>query len=550
MKKRADGTLTVFYALVFLSLLLLFGTLFEGVRAFETKKIVAEYEYLSLDNELAGYVRELWDDYHLLFMEKGREEEEPESGLPAGFINVTVNEEEPVSERYFTEEGVFAGQIADYMKYAALPELMKLLALGEKVATEGEKTDENVKKRLSTEEKCAAAEDIKVTVFDKTAELKQTHSDFMENAEFSDEDDTYNKDLIYRHVSDLLGSSKEIRKDISKYDSAYSESSALMKEYEEAAESDADYETLKSLMADGNRKVKNTRTALDSNEAKLLRIQEICKDEEAGSAEALALLNSVDYSGAEGAAKTGSGTAENEYKKKLGSLLSKGVLKLVLPADAEVSKKKIKKKDITGDFSGEGDNKVLTSIYLYKHFGNYLSLNEKDTALSYELEYLICGKGNDSDNLAGVAETLLSIRTGANLIKILKDPAKVAEASKLALAAAGATGNAAAVFAVKTAIITYWATSDAVANLKELFEGKKVDGLSYEQYLMTLVITKSNEKLLKRGANLLEENIRIRYMESFNIGSLYSKVSKSVKVTIHGTFTRDLTYEREFSRSY
>ncbi len=134
MKKRLKGSITVFYAAVSLSLIMLFGNLLDGVRAFESKKTVAEYEYLSLDNRLAGYVRELWDDYHLLFMDERQLQEDTAGAgrLPDGFLSVTVKEGEVLPEKYFYEQGVYTGQIADYMKYASIPALIEIVSAGAK----------------------------------------------------------------------------------------------------------------------------------------------------------------------------------------------------------------------------------------------------------------------------------------------------------------------------------------------------------------------------------------------------------------------------------
>ena len=545
MKKRLKGSITVFYAAVSLSLIMLFGTLLDGVRAFESKKTVAEYEYLSLDNRLAGYVRELWDDYHLLFMDERQLDKDTAGAgkMPDGFLSVTVKEKEVLPENYFYEQGVYTGQIADYMKYASIPALVEIVSSGAKTTEENIKADEGLKARLKAEEQCVKTESTGSRALNKVSDMAKKQSDFLSNNELSTDDNEGTKSLIYSHVCSLLSDSE-------KYEKEYEISAGLMKEYESISKADNDYSELKSIMSSSKDRVRGTSAVLAGNEAKLLRIKEMCEDENVPAGSVISLLNSVSYPEAESNAKT-SEDPQKEYKNKLNDLLSRGVAALVLPDGYDISKKKIKNLKKTPDsFTTNVENSPLTSIYLYSHFGNFISKNQKETALDYELEYLICGKKEDEDNLKGVLDMLLGVRTGANLVKILKDPQRVAAAGNLALATAGASGNAAVVFAVKTAIITYWATKDAVDDLKKLWSGEAVDGLSYEQYLMTLLMAKKGEKKLIRSAHLMEENLKTRYDEGFSLDKLYSKISRKTEVTIHGTFTKDLVYRQVFSRSF
>ena len=552
MKKRLKGSITVFYAAVSLSLIMLFGTFLDGVRAFESKKTVAEYEYLSLDNRLAGYVRELWDDYHLLFMDERQLQEDTAGAgrLPDSFISVTVKEGEVLPEKYFYEQGVYTGQIADYMKYASIPALIEIVSAGAKSTEENIKADEGLRARLKTEEQCAKTETAGSKALNKVSDMAKKHNDFISNNEFSQEDNEGAKNIIYSHVCSLLSESKKAQKDIGDYENEYEKSAGLMREYEGLSEADEDYTELKSIMKGSRAKVRESAASLSANEAKLHRIKDMCEDENVSAESVISLINSVSYPDHE--IGTGAeGDPQKEYKDKLANLLSGGITTLVLPEGYEISKKKIKKQGkIPDEFTTDVENSLLTSVYLYKHFGNFISKNEKDAVLDYELEYLICGKESDGDNLRGTLDLLLGVRTGANMVKILKDPKRLAEAGKLALAAGGASGNAAVVFAVKTAIITYWATKDAVSDLKKLCDGETVDSLSYEQYLMTLLVAKSGEKKLLRSAHLMEENLKGRYDDGFSLEKLYTKISKETEVTIHGTFIKDTSYKQVFSRSY
>ena len=50
-----------------------------------------------------------------------------------------------------------------------------------------------------------------------------------------------------------------------------------------------------------------------------------------------------------------------------------------------------------------------------------MDTEEKETALSYELEYLLCGKESDEKNLKATVNKLLLLREGVNFVYILAD---------------------------------------------------------------------------------------------------------------------------------
>ena len=69
MKRKLAGSITLFYACISLLLISLLGSVMEHVRVSTVKSMASDSSYLALQNSLAGYQRELWDDYHLLFLD-------------------------------------------------------------------------------------------------------------------------------------------------------------------------------------------------------------------------------------------------------------------------------------------------------------------------------------------------------------------------------------------------------------------------------------------------------------------------------------------------
>ena len=96
-----------------------------------------------------------------------------------------------------------------------------------------------------------------------------------------------------------------------------------------------------------------------------------------------------------------------------------GILGLVLEDPSSVSMKELVKKELAGerkrekgDLSWERESSGLIGDgifqeYLFSHFSSAMDTEEKETALSYELEYLLCGK--ESASFAGRCQLCLYI---------------------------------------------------------------------------------------------------------------------------------------------
>ena len=113
-----------------------------------------------------------------------------------------------------------------------------------------------------------------------------------------------------------------------------------------------------------------------------------------------------------------------------------GILGLVLEDPASVSGKALVKKELAGEREvgkgaiSPGNGKAVVSSadgifqeYLFSHFSSAMDTEEKETALSYELEYLLCGKESDEKNLKATVNKLLLLREGANFVYLLADGA-------------------------------------------------------------------------------------------------------------------------------
>jgi hypothetical protein len=228
-------------------------------------------------------------------------------------------------------------------------------------------------------------------------------------------------------------------------------------------------------------------------------------------------------------------------------LWSSGILKLVLKdtgsvSDAEVSmsdavsKRTLKKGNMQTAVQAEFSDYVLFSQYLLEHFACYTKGNATGK-LQYELEYLLCGKEKDTDNLCAAVERLLAVREAANLIALAGNMQKQEIAYSAALALVGATANPAIIYAVKSGLLSAWALAESILDVRTLLSGGKIaviksdsqwttdllhlgnsfgtfekavncsNGLSYHQYLGFL-LTANVKKSAYRAMDLQETAIR------------------------------------------
>ena len=165
-------------------------------------------------------------------------------------------------------------------------------------------------------------------------------------------------------------------------------------------------------------------------------------------------------------------------------------------------------------------NKVLFCKYVIDHFECYTDdMDEEQTGLRCELEYLIGGRASDAQNLEIVVAELLAIREIDNYLTILQDEERQLSAHSIAAVAASLVPWLEPV--VYHAVLLYWAYEDSVADLQRLFRGENIPlvkslpvdaitdfTLGYEEYLMLLLLLQSRENLAMRSIDMIELFVR------------------------------------------
>lgn len=231
----------------------------------------------------------------------------------------------------------------------------------------------------------------------------------------------------------------------------------------------------------------------------------------------------------------------------------------------------LEKQDSTGDT-------VFFNLYLLDKFGNAVEEKEK-TFLKYELEYLLEGGTNDMENLQAVLRKLCSIRFGIDYVFLLSNQSMQAEAEVMAGTICTLAALPAATPVLKQALLLAWSYGEAMMDVRELLEGGKVPlvksqdswklslenvldikekglpdiqnteetGMSYQEYLQMLLMTREKEILSMRALDLVEQNLVNEE------GKDFLKMDACVTgatVQFVCTMRRQITYQFQISYQY
>lgn len=229
---------------------------------------------------------------------------------------------------------------------------------------------------------------------------------------------------------------------------------------------------------------------------------------------------------------------------------SSGVLNLVLDDPSQVSAVKVEVKDYishrsvkqgTGlckeaaEISGEA-NELVFEAYLFEKCGYYGQELDK-SLLKYQIEYILAGEDTDWKNLEQVAKRLLRWREVSNVLYILSDSSKIAEAEAMALALTAVALCPELAEPVKYTILFAWAYVESLQDVKSLLAGGRVpilktasdwktginsikdvrgslsedaggNGLNYKEYLQIMLFLQNSHDRTYRTMDIMEMDIR------------------------------------------
>lgn len=506
---KVKGSITIFLSLALLFVIALIGSLLESARVTVAGEIALDNSYLAEQNILAEYQRELWNDYHVFFVDASLLNGEEGAvklansymdkmmpggkgdylGTTASFTSLSFKENMTENNCYF-----FAKQAAAYMKYGAAAGVGKKLINNANLIKTAEDGTDTLRKGLK----------IKVEAEKKLIELEREKKKIEEKANDIKKGAENIKEIIGTEVhaqskSGLLGIEEAKRSESSnQIHTKMVEKPKAMAKKIEVQKSEVQDDTPKYTekeVADAKKKYKESQKNLDD--------------------------------------ATGDGSAG-------------GTLGFFISGDKKVSKRKISSttwNDVKTEKEGKTDlvEKGFLILYAKAHFKNFLSKvkeDDKKEALRYGLEYLIAGKESDEANLSSVANRIFGLRTIVWYGYFLTRKDKMAEAEAIAAAIASVLALPAAIEIIKYGIVMGWSMDEARKEVKSLLKGEdipllpgKSEGvkLKYQSFLDSFLVIASG-KLPVRMVKLIEQNIKLRYYQGFRADSMFAGVSGEVSV--------------------
>ena len=218
-------------------------------------------------------------------------------------------------------------------------------------------------------------------------------------------------------------------------------------------------------------------------------------------------------------------------------------------------------------------SQILFQQYLMEKLGNYSAPGQG--GLKYQTEYILSGKTGDIENLKSVARRLLLIREGVNMVHLVSDGTKRAQAAGLASAIASAFLIPPATGVIEAALLLCWAFGESILDVRELFDGGKVplvksasdwqlslenlpellngldsvrrgseDGMSYEDYLQVLLLGVSREEKITRAMDMIELCVREKGRKNFRMDFciVAAEISVDVKANKRKVFNVTRAY--------
>lgn len=212
--------------------------------------------------------------------------------------------------------------------------------------------------------------------------------------------------------------------------------------------------------------------------------------------------------------------------------------------------------------------------YLLRYMGHYGQEDDKD-ALHYQIEYLIVGKNNDTENLKSVANRICALREAANVLYLMSDETKQMEAEALALLISSILLVPGIAPILKAAIILGWAYAESVYDVKSLLAGGKVPlvkdgstwhyslegalsgelgdstvggtGLSYEDYLRVFMAFTDLNKLTGRAMDMVEADIRITDKNAwFCLDACYDRIEFDIRISSGFGYNYQMIRQRSY----
>lgn len=567
---KVKGSITIYLSMILISMMLLVNVIGESARISAIQAQIKSYTYMSAESALAGYGRQVYEDYGILLVwEKQTVESVIKKNIQDNINMADLNEPglnflgtnlvnlEVTGKEYLTKKGgqYFSNQIKSYIKYAGVMETVERLV--KECETYENCNDQN-------KNKC----DMNIVVDVNKGELQE----LVENINsivtgLKETKDLSNKyDSVSQKIEKLQSdfNKKEGKKVLKEYRELMASIEIKSKDVDSAISKIEVYERKKEQFLKKNSYTSDAKDYMDTNLEILAKVRdEIKRDKELNvlkikkldSGNISKVKKSISNMGKVISEMESLITLESTEEDRdnysifenLKDFIDSGVLSQVLENPENVSKNTLSGSNLpstlkskkNNSLSKEIKNKCVNALYAGLKFGNYNN-PEKNTVLKYELEYIISGKDSDKENLASVVEKIVLAKTGINMAYLITDKEKMEQVSAIAASVAIVTGLPFLESVAKGVLISAWSMAEAVNDMKILLSGGKValtksnggwrtsignvtngskkedsKGLSYKEYCQILIAVQNTGDSLYRIMDLIQTNIQKRYNSEF-----------------------------------
>jgi len=567
---KVKGSITIYLSMILISVMLLVNVIGESARISAVQAQIKSYTYMSAESALAGYGRQVYEDYGILLVwEKQTVESVIKKNIQDNINMADLNEPglnflgtnlvnlEVTGKEYLTKKGgqYFSNQIKSYIKYAGVMETVERLV--KECETYENCNDQN-------KNKC----DMNIVVDVNKGELQE----LVENINsivtgLKETKDLSNKyDSVSQKIEKLQSdfNKKEGKKVLKEYRELMASIEIKSKDVDSAISKIEVYERKKEQFLKKNSYTSDAKDYMDTNLEILAKVRdEIKRDKELNvlkikkldSGNISKVKKSISNMGKVISEMESLITLESTEEDRdnysifenLKDFIDSGVLSQVLENPENVSKNTLSGSNLpstlkskkNNSLSKEIKNKCVNALYAGLKFGNYNN-PEKNTVLKYELEYIISGKDSDKENLASVVEKIVLAKTGINMAYLITDKEKMEQVSAIAASVAIVTGLPFLESVAKGVLISAWSMAEAVNDMKILLSGGKValtksnggwrtsignvtngskkedsKGLSYKEYCQILIAVQNTGDSLYRIMDLIQTNIQKRYNSEF-----------------------------------
>lgn len=211
-------------------------------------------------------------------------------------------------------------------------------------------------------------------------------------------------------------------------------------------------------------------------------------------------------------------------------------------------------------------DELLFDEYIMEKTGNYTE-PLPDGRLKYQVEYILCGKGSDRENLEGVAARLLLIRETSNCIYLFANSGKMARVRAVAGVISLVLLSPELEEPIEKALALAWSYIESVQDVRTLLGGGKVplrktdaswqtglgellaparairdrdsgQGLDYGEYLRGLLYLEGSTVKTKRTMDIMEMDLRtVGENENFRLDQCMDTFRMSVTVNCGWGYT-------------